>query len=57
MKIDIQIDDQGHGCTVIIGENSISFASTGEAETYVAQLKERLQAAPHAFAASPEALA
>lgn len=54
MKIGIQIDDQGQGCKVIIGDHTVSFASTGEAEAYVARLKERLQAASHAFAASPE---
>lgn len=54
MKIDIQCDESGSGCKVIIDGHAVSFASNGEAEAYVARLQERLDAAPHAFAALPE---
>lgn len=54
MQIDIRNDEQGSGCKVIIDGHPISFASTGEAEAYVARLQERLQAAPNAFSVSSE---
>ncbi|MDH1692552.1 hypothetical protein [Pseudomonas sp. GD03766] len=54
MKIEIMNDESGTGCKVIIDGLAVTFTTTGEAEAYVARLQERLQAAPHAFAASAE---
>jgi len=56
MQISIEKDQQGSGWKVVIDGHAISFASAADAEAYVARLQERLQAAPHAFAA-PEACA
>lgn len=53
MKIEIQNDETG-SCKVIIDGHAVSFASTEDAEAYVARLQERLQAAPHAFAVSEQ---
>jgi len=54
MKIDIQVDEHGSGCKVIIDGHPVSFANAVEAEAYVARLQERLQAAQHAFVTSAE---
>lgn len=54
MKIEIQSDETANGCKVIIDGHAVSFASTADAEAYVARLQERLQAAPHAFAESAQ---
>ncbi|MGE7991740.1 hypothetical protein ACQKPE_11930 [Pseudomonas sp. NPDC089554] len=51
MKVEIQQDASGCGCKVVIDGHAVSFASVGDAQAYVARLQERLQAAPHAFAA------
>ncbi|MFJ4156663.1 hypothetical protein ACIPZF_17920 [Pseudomonas sp. NPDC089752] len=53
MKIEIQKSESESGCKVIIDGHAVSFASTDDAEAYIARLQERLQAAPGAFA-SPE---
>ncbi|WP_369991486.1 hypothetical protein [Pseudomonas xanthosomatis] len=50
MQVDIQQDEQGVGCKVIIDGHAVSFTSIAEAQAYVARLQERLQAAAHAFA-------
>lgn len=50
MKIEIQQDEGESGCKVLIDGHAVSFASTDEAEVYIARLQERLQAARGAFA-------
>jgi hypothetical protein len=55
MKVEIQPNEQGSGCKVIIDGHPVSFAQLSEAQAYVARLEERLQAAPEAFIATPDA--
>jgi hypothetical protein len=57
MQVNIEKDEKGSGCKVVIDGHPVSFASEAEAEAYVARLQERLQAAPHAFAPPSEVLA
>ena len=55
MQISLERNEQGSGCKVTINGHPVSFASTSEAEAYVARLQERIQAALNAFVVSPEA--
>lgn len=57
MKIEIQPNEQGSGCKVIIDGNPVSFTDISDAQSYVARLQERLQAASEAFVAVPETTA
>ncbi|QXH64066.1 hypothetical protein [Pseudomonas azerbaijanorientalis] len=57
MKITIETNEQGSGCKVWLGETGVSFLNLEDAQTYIAQLEERIEAASHTFAqdsGSPE---
>ena len=46
MNIRIEANEQENGCKVWLGDNAVSFATRQEADAYITQLKERLEAAP-----------
>lgn len=46
MNIRIEANEQESGCKVWLGDNAVSFATRQEADAYIAQLRERLDAAP-----------
>ncbi|MGH8384877.1 MAG: hypothetical protein ACRESJ_05180 [Pseudomonas sp.] len=50
MNIKIEANEQGNGCKVWLGETAISFANMEDANTYIAQLEARIEAASHTFA-------
>jgi hypothetical protein len=45
MKIRIEANEQGNGCKVWLGDNTVSFPNLDDARAYIAQLEERIEAA------------
>jgi len=50
MNIKIVANEQGSGCKVWLDETAVSFPSLEDAQTYISQLEERIEAASHTFA-------
>ena len=54
MDIKIEADTEGNGCKVWLGNQPVSFKNRQDAERYIAQLQERINAAPPVFKDMPK---
>ncbi|WP_223503001.1 hypothetical protein [Pseudomonas sp. BF-R-24] len=52
MNVKIETDEQGNGCKVWLDDTSVSFKNLEDAQTYVSQLQERIEAASSSFASA-----
>ncbi|MGA3800399.1 hypothetical protein [Pseudomonas fluorescens] len=55
MNVKIETNEQGSGCKVWLDDSPVSFKNLEDAQTYVAQLQERIEAASSSFASGPNA--
>ncbi|WP_213881839.1 hypothetical protein [Pseudomonas sp. dw_358] len=49
MDVKIEVNGQGNGCKVWLGESAVSFQNLDDAQAYVAKLQERIRATPVSF--------
>ncbi|WP_223460626.1 MULTISPECIES: hypothetical protein [unclassified Pseudomonas] len=55
MNVKIETNEQGSGCKVWLDDTPVSFKNLEDAQTYVAQLQERIEAASSSFASEANA--